>query len=352
MRAIIFLILIFLSFVAKFETLACTTFCLNNGSQIVVAKNLDWETDLGFVFINKPDLHKVSFSDKRQKIEWISKYGSITFNQFGKEFPLGGMNDQGLVIEELNMSPFRFIQDSTKPNLNEFQLVQLLLDKCSCIEEVISQLDNLQLEPFLQCLHYFVEDSFGNNLIVEFNGNSFNYYFPNKTGYPILSNNYYQESVKYLANFQKFGGNLEVRRREGSNERFASVAKMLSEYNYQAPVSYSFNILDTVKQDDTRWSIVYDITNLKVYFKFHLCDKLKVFDLSGIFFKYQKSDLGSSISNCECIDEYCFHRISKDEITNYINQLYIELSKEININEKEKTFMIMAKYGNKYLYEM
>jgi choloylglycine hydrolase len=30
-------------------------------------------------------------------ISWISKYGSITFNQYGREFPTGGMNEKGLV---------------------------------------------------------------------------------------------------------------------------------------------------------------------------------------------------------------------------------------------------------------
>ena len=32
-------------------------------------------------------------------IEWISKYGSISFNQFGAEFPYGGINEEGLVVE-------------------------------------------------------------------------------------------------------------------------------------------------------------------------------------------------------------------------------------------------------------
>jgi Penicillin V acylase and related amidases len=34
-------------------------------------------------------------------IEWISKYGSITFNQSGREFPHGGINEKGLVIEQM-----------------------------------------------------------------------------------------------------------------------------------------------------------------------------------------------------------------------------------------------------------
>ena len=32
---------------------------------------------------------------------WVSKYGSVTFNQYGRELPTGGMNEAGLVVETI-----------------------------------------------------------------------------------------------------------------------------------------------------------------------------------------------------------------------------------------------------------
>jgi hypothetical protein len=71
-------------------------------STILLAKNLDWPISDGYILVNKPGVKKNAFTNQHPRISWISKYGSITLNQFGKEFPLGGMNEAGLAIEELN----------------------------------------------------------------------------------------------------------------------------------------------------------------------------------------------------------------------------------------------------------
>lgn len=327
---------------------ACTAFCLKNKNNIILAKNLDWSVDLGYVFINKAGIKKTSFN--AAKFNWVSKYGSITFNQFGKEFPLGGMNEKGLVIEELNMAYVQLIPDSNKSKINEFQLAQFILDNCKSMDEVITQLDNIQLNIILQTLHYIVCDSSGNTLIIEFNGNSFDYY-PNKSGLSILSNNNYLESIKYLKNFTGFGGKLPVLNRQGSNERFVSVANMLSNYRNEEPINYTFNILDTVKQEDTRWSIVYDITNLKIYVKFHNCSKKKIVDLKKINFRDAISAFGFDIKDCSNYNESSFHIITKDQNRKLIQQVFFILSKEIELTNKKELFDRMATYGNQNISE-
>ena len=41
-------------------------------------------------------------------ISWTSKFGNVTFNQYGKEFPTGGMNENGLVIELMWLNEARY----------------------------------------------------------------------------------------------------------------------------------------------------------------------------------------------------------------------------------------------------
>jgi penicillin V acylase-like amidase (Ntn superfamily) len=57
--------------------------------------------DDGQVFVNKWGVKKTTFCSKNHKsnnpVTWISKYGSITFTQYGCEFATSGINEAGLV---------------------------------------------------------------------------------------------------------------------------------------------------------------------------------------------------------------------------------------------------------------
>lgn len=124
---------------------------------------------------------------------------------------------------------------------------------------------------------------------------------------------------------------------------------MLSNYKNEAPVDYSFRILYTVKQEDTQWSIIYDITNLKVYFRFHTCSKKKIIDFRKLNPSTLEPGFGCDISDCECTDEKEFRMITKDENSQLIQQVLTILSQEIELTGKRDVFNKMAVYGNQYL---
>src|SRR5689334_3101791 len=95
---------------------ACTTFCINKNGQIVFGRNYDWVTGAGIVNTNQRGLFKTSMSTGYgSTISWISKYGSITFNQYGKEFPTGGMNEKGLVVELMWLDGTVYPSDDSRP---------------------------------------------------------------------------------------------------------------------------------------------------------------------------------------------------------------------------------------------
>ncbi len=89
-------------FLIPYPLMACTAFTIKNDTQVFLAKNLDWAINDGIIVLNKRGLFKTAYNQQLNKLAWTAKYGSLPFNQFGKEFPLGGMNEMGLVIEELN----------------------------------------------------------------------------------------------------------------------------------------------------------------------------------------------------------------------------------------------------------
>ena len=61
-------------------------------------------------------------------ISWVSQYGSITFNQYGKEFPTGGMNEKGLVVELMWLDGTIYPQPDERPAIGVLQWIQYQLD--------------------------------------------------------------------------------------------------------------------------------------------------------------------------------------------------------------------------------
>jgi|GEM_PF-4503523 len=82
----IVLLLILVFFVITDSLKACTAFCMKKNGQVLLAKNLDWPVGAGIILINKRGVPKTAYNDHEKKLTWRSKYGSITFNQFGKEY--------------------------------------------------------------------------------------------------------------------------------------------------------------------------------------------------------------------------------------------------------------------------
>jgi penicillin V acylase-like amidase (Ntn superfamily) len=273
---------------AGFQSIqACTAFVMRGGGAFLLAKNLDWTIGDGFVFINKRDVSKEAFSvGTASPLRWTSKYGSITFNQFGREFPLGGMNEGGLVIEELNAG------DGCRPSdsrlaINEFQWVQYHLDNHRSVKEVLKDDTRLRISRLLMRLHYLVMDRKGNTAIIECVGGKMTYYTGEDLPVPVLSNNSYEESLRTLKLHRGFGGDRVVSNGPESLERFVRAATLLEDYRFpaQRPLpDHAFTVLKSVEQDDTQWSIVYSLPRRIIFFKTRAHRRLKIISLDSLDF--------------------------------------------------------------------
>jgi penicillin V acylase-like amidase (Ntn superfamily) len=108
----VLILFLFLSLIHSGPSLeACSTFVLKSGKNLVFGRNYDWAIGFGLVIVNKRNLVKrsnLNSGASANSLQWTSKYGSITFNQYGKEFPMGGMNEAGLVVEVMWLEETRF----------------------------------------------------------------------------------------------------------------------------------------------------------------------------------------------------------------------------------------------------
>lgn len=243
---------------------ACTTFFLEKNGQMAFGKNYDWTTGTGSVNTNLRGLAKSSLPlDNGAIVKWISKYGSTTFNQYGKEFPNGGMNEKGLVVELMWLSESKYPAKDNRPGLSVLQWIQYQLDNCSTVDEVVATDKIIRVVSTGTPQHYLVADSKGGVATIEFLGGKMIVHQNNKLPYPVLANSTYDASINAFRN---------KRTTDNSLDRFSNACSMIQQYKQAKTnkplVDYSFDILDKVTQPGfTKWSIVYDITNKKIYFK-------------------------------------------------------------------------------------
>lgn len=248
---------------------ACTTFVLKDKDNLVFGRNLDWVSDNGLVVVNKRNIKKTSLVFLGDNpASWTSKYGSVTFNQFGKEFPFGGMNEKGLVVE-LMVVRGAYPDNDSRDALNELQWVQYQLDNAQTIEEVLASDKNIRIAGISQNLHFLVCDASGNSAVIEFNSKGMVSYTDKSLPFSVLENDTYKTSLK------KQNANRDC--------RFNTVVNMLEAYPSQNenPIDYSFGILNDVALDGS-WSMVYDIKNKTIHFKSASYKNVKTIDCSAL----------------------------------------------------------------------
>ncbi|MGH9868870.1 MAG: hypothetical protein ACREAA_11985 [Candidatus Polarisedimenticolia bacterium] len=105
------------------EASACTTFCLVRGSEAVFGRNYDFEIGDGMVLVNQRGLSKTSLR-KGRPASWVSAFGSVTFNQFGRDYPMGGMNEKGLVVELMWLDEARYPPADGRPEVRVLEWIQ------------------------------------------------------------------------------------------------------------------------------------------------------------------------------------------------------------------------------------
>lgn len=98
-------------------SLACSTFCLLHSDQPFFGRNYDWSIDNGLVMINKRQVAKRAAGRDGNLAQWVSKYGSVTFNQYGRELPSEGVNEAGLVVAVLWLSATEHAAPDARPTI-------------------------------------------------------------------------------------------------------------------------------------------------------------------------------------------------------------------------------------------
>jgi choloylglycine hydrolase len=268
----------------------CSTFLLDPDNRPVFGKNYDWMADDGFVVVNKRHVSKTAATMASDNpASWTSKYGSITFNQYGREMPSGGMNEAGLVIELMWLDETEYPAPDSRSTLTNLQWIQYQLDRFSTVEEVIATDSSLRIvQEGGAKVHYLVADKTGDCVSIEFINGKLVCHTRDTMPVKILTNNTYATSVEFLKEHEGFGGELPPPDGRASLARFVRAANMVKENapnKSESPVDYAFDILNNVAQGDyTKWTIVYDIAGSRIHFRTFAGPRIRFVDLSAFDF--------------------------------------------------------------------
>ena len=272
----------------------CSTFMLSREGALVYGHNLN-ENGIdvpGMVFVNKRGVlkrgrtwHEMTSrgGDGPSSLVWISRHGSVTFNFFGRDLPDGGMNDAGLYIWEMS-DRADYPKDPSMPRLMHMNWMQFVLDSYETIDDVIRSAGSTQIDGW--AWHYFVADRRGESASIEFHDGEVVVHRDAGMPVPALFNEPYSREMEVLRFFEGFGGTYPVDLASPDTPRVAKAAKLLGEDPAgRDPVDYAFTILDTLKVAETpKWSVVFDVSGQRVYFKTRLNPAVKSFDLSALDF--------------------------------------------------------------------
>jgi penicillin V acylase-like amidase (Ntn superfamily) len=248
------------------SVLACTTFCLKDRGEVLFGKNYDWMIGDGLVFVNKRGVAKTA-AEETNPAKWVSKYGSVTFNQYGWENPSGGMNEAGLVIELMWLDETQYPKADGRPAVDVLEWIQYQLDTSATVAEVIQSSEKIRIDSAVK-LHYLVNDKAGNTTTIEFLDGQLVARHGANLPVSTLTNDTYDKSLSYAKTTaaEKASGN-------GSLQRFARAAQKTADFDKQLKagadaVNYAFEILSNVAQPGyTQWSIVYDQKRGRIYFR-------------------------------------------------------------------------------------
>jgi penicillin V acylase-like amidase (Ntn superfamily) len=252
----------------------CTTFCFKNNGEWIFGRNYDFGIEYGLIVVNKRGVAKTALlgpGTVGQPAKWVSQYGSVTFNQFGREFPLGGMNEAGLVIELMWLTQTEYPNSDQRPTLRELQWIQYELDTSATVQDVIASDKAIRIEGNKSIpIHFLLCDRKGGVAAIEFLGGRMRAYTGKGLPVKVLTNDTYEFSLDFL----KVSGSDETKpaftQAGDSPRRFVHAAKGIQAWDAKRagdPVGYAFQILDKCNLPNSKFRIVYDVKAGLIYFR-------------------------------------------------------------------------------------
>jgi len=286
------------------RALACTGFALNDGRRVLACLSYDQQFGAGYIHINQRNVERRRYSLYAEKpLSWVSKYGSITFNLAGRDYPHDGMNEAGLVVLSMGLDDTRFPEPDARPAIDELGWIQYQLDQAASVDEVIQSLKTIRISSrSIGDSHYLIVDNLGKAAVIEYPDGQARLYTGNDLPYTILANDTYVRMLGHLKQQKAFGGlNEDEYRVSSSCSRFTQVARDIRDFNSTngTMLDRALAILHEVRQSNSQYQAVYDISNRRILYRSHNSIELKTIELGKVDFDCYRPGLMTEIQSTD-----------------------------------------------------
>lgn len=257
--------------------------------------NENWKTMPGMIVVNKRDTKKRNISWEnlttdhlKYDKEWTSRYGSVTFNLLGYDFPCYGVNEKGLFLVELYLEETSKVYNPAQPNMFWAQWIQYQLDHYRSVQEVVDHLNdgpNIDWWPNAAGSHFFLSDAKGNTATIALINGKYKVLTDKDMPMPLLCNNQYKKDFENAEKFDFLGGTekFDFTGQGKWEDRYNRAYYMLKNYKYdKKPVDYAWNILNSIHAGE--WQTVIDVKNMNLYFRSDLKKEIKTIDIRQLDF--------------------------------------------------------------------
>jgi len=318
------------------STYACSTFKLQKGDKLIYAHNLN-QGDLGvpgMVFVNKRGVFKLGRTwselstagrENPSSFCWISRYGSVTYNAFGRDLPDGGMNEAGLFIWEMNEDP-EYPVNTGKPKLDQMSWMQYVLDNFSTTEEALQSATDIEISGW--GWHFFIGDASGDCAALTFVDGKPVIHRGVSMPVPALFNTPYDREMEVASYYQGFGGQYEVEMNNPHVPRFVKTGTLIDSYcPSENIVDYGLGMLDSIAVfDKPEWSILFDVREKEVYYKTRQTPEIKKLSMHSVDFSNQQPVQVLNMDvNPEISVEQALHPYSNQEMETFLETLVVPI---------------------------
>lgn len=228
---------------------------LNKGFHL--AANYDWRAHGGLVFLSPRGQQKFSKIPSHHHSDagefWISRYASLTLSQFGRDYPMQGINERGLAGMVL-VAPAQYPIIGKRGVITENLWLQYQLDQFSSIQEVAEHLDDFGIRKISADLHWFLCDASGECATVEFSEGQRRIFRTTDDRLQVLTNSPALESWDWYHEWSQSGRELPVG--YGSMARFTRLAWRAS---HESNLDLTAALDDVAQEGFTAWQTIFDL---------------------------------------------------------------------------------------------
>ena len=316
--------------------IACTSFLVSDDKRPIMGKSYDWDLGHGMVVVNQRGMKKTGLAAwaTDRPPTWTAQYGSVTFYQYGQEFPVGGINEAGLAVEVLWHFSAEYPEPDARPSLNELQWIQYQLDNYASVKEMIAHADEIRVAGLYALVHYMAVDQQNHSA-------SFSYIDGKlviNEDVLAITNTTLSESRRYLPKFTGVSGKIiSIPKGKNSLDRFVIARSMLAAGDrpdaVNEPVGFAFSILDAVKTPDyTQWQIVYDLASREIHFRTAVNQRLRRIRLAAFNFSCTEPVLGFPIDSKDDVFDH------SRQFFGYLRQLFDNSSQPDDVSDNSSQF--------------